>query len=196
MPHYAELSKTPIWDSFESQQLLKLLRVWLDSRREGAMVPYRSDLDPVALGRAGLMPDLWLVESDDKGGFFYRLAGENINQVFGQSLRGKHISEVYTDEALAEVLGRWGEMLANSFGFHTRGTVIAAREVHGERLVLPLCDDNGAVRYLIGATDYELGGSYSYERAQRVAQRWAQSAYFRVQDVSLNDPPFSELSGE
>jgi len=73
----------------------KLFFLWFEWRGNRERAPKKSSIDPVAIARAGIMPDVWLIERRENGQFRFSLTGENWINAFERGLRGKTVEETY-----------------------------------------------------------------------------------------------------
>ena len=112
-------------------------------------------MDPIDLGRAGLLPRVWIVERVAPGEFRFRLAGEHVNKVFRGSIAGLTLSDLFDGETAAHIGSRWDRVLDEHLLSHSRGTIRTNGNIHhvGERLSLPLAATDGSSRFLIGGND-------------------------------------------
>jgi len=139
-------------DCIESPELLAFVRIWNEIRSGPDTLPTKEDLDPVLLGRAGLLPFLWLVERQPDGDWRYRLAGESINGLHGHSLRGRTITEVFGAGRDRQVGRRWSFCIDDRMALRTYGRIYGHKQTYtGERIVLPL-KGRPAGDYIIGLT--------------------------------------------
>lgn len=145
----------------EDPRLVRLADYWRDKRRDRP-VPYRGDIDPVDFPR--LLPNVWLVHYEPESGrFLYRLAGEEIRNVHPGIAFGRYMDEFMTSESFARIAPRYRTVLGLDGGdpaiMHMRGFVYRLHQHRltavGERLVLPLLDDDGEPRFIFGATLYQ-----------------------------------------
>lgn len=141
-------------DLVQDATLRHLGEWWLGARR-GRLMPSRRDIDPIAL--KPVLARIWLMEFvDEPRQFRYRLAGEEIQRHYRTPLRGRLLSEVMGEDwgrnATARLL-KMIDMPAVQYAVG-RATFEERRDNHVERLVLPLADEAGTPRYVIGATRY------------------------------------------
>lgn len=137
---------------------------WL-ARRRGRVMPARADLDPVEIGWA--LSRLYLVDclpgtGADGGGwrYRYRVAGEEIEDVFRATMGRSSARQVWLDDMLAPdnltvVMARWRPLPEEGCLIHMRGMIYhqAQRYARGARLMLPLADQaGGPVTGLVGLT--------------------------------------------
>ena len=140
----------------KDERLRRLLRHWLEQRGDG-LTPMRSAIDPTAI--APILSSIWLCDflpADRR--FRMRLAGEEINQLYGRNVTQCSFEEIIAPALLDDVMRRYRRVVEEPAILHCSGHVYLAsdRSDVGERLVLPLSDDSGAVLHMIGATVYRL----------------------------------------
>src|SRR5262249_15711654 len=131
-----------------------LLRHWLEQRGE-ELAPRRSAIDPTAIGP--ILSSVWMCDylpADRR--FRMRLAGEDINQVYGRNITTSSFEDIITPALLLDAIRRYRGVVEEPAIMQCAGHIYLAsnRSEVGERLVLPLADNNGAIRHLIGATVY------------------------------------------
>lgn len=138
-----------------------LLNTWKDARAGRHPIAVRSALDPIILARAGLLPFIWILERDDSHSYFYRLIGEGIRRNFNMSMRGRHLHEIYDADMTRLVSSRCNRVLSDGEILFTSGPVYRDGEAiyYARRLLLPLCDEGGSARYIIGTVDQSDIGS-------------------------------------
>ena len=142
-------------EPFGDDRLRQLAGYWL-TIRGSRIAPRRSDIDPVEIRWA--LPIIWLCDFiPEQRRFRYRLAGEEINKMFGFSLRGKYLDEIMRPQALTIPLKRNIRVVSEPSIAHCRGAVYLhhGKTVLGERLVLPLSDDGLRGTGILGATAYQ-----------------------------------------
>lgn len=116
-------------------------------------MPSRRDIDPLSLGP--VLPYIWLSDYEaDHGTFRYRLAGEEVNAVFGSRITGKLLSEIVKGQRFTNVNQLFLRVISERTAMHAEGPVYRCtdRMTLGERLVLPLSSDGKAADGLIGVT--------------------------------------------
>jgi hypothetical protein len=138
------------------ERLRRLLRHWLERRGDG-LAPRRSAIDPTAIGP--ILASVWMCDylpADRR--FRMRLAGEDINRLFGRNITQCMFEEIIAPPLLAEVIRRYRRVVDEPAIMHCDGHIYLAsnRSEIGERLVLPLADDSGAIRHVIGASVYRM----------------------------------------
>lgn len=138
---------------------LRELVEWFFAARGVARVAARSRFDPVRFPR--LMPHFFMYEFEAATrAFRLRLAGEEIRQMLPKARRGATLEEVMpTLESHDVVRERYLRVVEGPAILVAVGKVFIRIEGHGigERLVLPLADEDGAVHQILGATVYWFG---------------------------------------
>lgn len=138
--------------SIESAALKALLSHYLETL--GAKrLPSRQDIDALKLGNA--LPVIWISEYEPAAGTFrYRLAGEEVNDAFGQSVNGRLLSEIVSAERFDSVNAAFRRVIEEQAAMLAVGPVYRCtdRVALGERLALPLSSDGETADGLIGAT--------------------------------------------
>ncbi|MDF1792965.1 MAG: PAS domain-containing protein [Thalassobaculaceae bacterium] len=132
-----------------------LLTIWKAAGAGRDSPPARSTLDPIVLAKAGLLPFIWLLERDEAGEYFYRLVGEGIRKYFTSPMRGRYLRDVFDDDMLHLVSGRCTRILTKRLVMFTSGTVYRDGDplYYARRILLPLCDEEGTPRFVIGTVD-------------------------------------------
>lgn len=166
-PTYADQSSDPdgdtappgTWPSFSNPQLLLFLRHWAARRpvtgdAPALMMP-RSAIDPVVL--KSCLPDVWLFQyRADEDRFVCTLAGERVNEAWGQSLIGKTPQDFMPRDSgtIAQAIYR-RILLTPSLHVSYRRIEPAARQEKGaERLVVPVSDADGQPYGIFGLSLY------------------------------------------
>lgn len=132
--------------------LRMLLEHYLEVRGDRHM-PSRRDIDPMRLGP--VLPIIWISDYEPAAGTFrYRLAGEKVNELWGQPVAGRLLSDFSpperfeaTNESFLKVMREGAALMARGAVFRCSGRIGL-----GERLILPLSSDGVAADGLIGAT--------------------------------------------
>ena len=139
----------------ESPRCTALLDIWKVARGSGHAIAERVALDPIVLAKAGLLPYVWILERDADGSYFYRLIGEGVRRNFNTAMRGRHLHEIFDADMTALVSRRCDRVLSDGQILFTSGTVYRDGEAiyYARRILLPLRDEAGAARYLIGTVD-------------------------------------------
>ncbi|MBT7760860.1 MAG: PAS domain-containing protein [Rhodospirillaceae bacterium] len=145
-------------DHIKNEGLRKLLVYWLDLRN-GASVPKRSQLDPIAIPWA--LAEIWLMQLDhDVGRFRFRLAGESVQTIFEQNLSGKTHQNLLDEEVAGIVEGKLTRVCSEPAICHEVGPIYTNtnRPGDGERLIMPLATDDGRNEFILGCTFYDWFG--------------------------------------
>jgi hypothetical protein len=146
---YGEKAMLP---AIRSQRLRTLLKHYLDVR--GARrLPSRRDIDAVRLGP--VLPIIWISEYVPCAGTFrYRLAGEEVNEIWGRSVAGRLLSDIVQPERFKATNDAFLRVIGEDLALIASGSVYRCtdRIGLGERLVLPLSSDGVTADGLIGAT--------------------------------------------
>lgn len=168
-------------------KLRRLVALWHAARGGAAGPPRKSAIDAIDLGKAGLLPQVWLVARQPDGRLVYRLAGEDINAVFGRSIAGCTLEELLDPDEAAVITARWHRVLNELVAMHTVGDVYSETGslYRGERVVLPLADDDGTPRFLIGATDYRLmDGELEFGTASMIEFRRVSRRFIPIDEIA------------
>lgn len=136
--------------------------------------PRRSEIDPLDIPR--LLPHIWIQErvpgSDD---FRCRLAGEDVKSNYPINVVGRIFREIIGDKAWALVREQYLLVLETPGLCHFHGPVYLhtiKRGGIGERLFMPLCNNEGENAYIVGATVYTPMSNQTLEE-QRIKPRIA-----------------------
>jgi hypothetical protein len=124
--------------------------------RAGRLMPAWGDLDATALRRNLTIVWAWKYDrASDR--FTGRLAGEEINDSFGKSLRGADMAEFFKDFDYPNIFARHRRVVTEPCCAHGMGQVFAhARRVGlGERIIMPLAEDGVHGDGIFGATLYD-----------------------------------------
>lgn len=141
--------------AIKNPPLRQLLDHYLAVRGDRRM-PSRYDLDATELGP--VLPIIWISQLEEAAGTFrYRLAGEQVNEIWGMSVAGHLLSDFVspdrfrvTNEAFLKVLHDEAALLASGPVYRCTDRIAL-----GERLVLPLSSDGVTADGLVGATARE-----------------------------------------
>lgn len=132
-----------------------LFGIWNETRCGVPRLPAKADVDPILLAKAGLMPYLWVVERDDAGDCFYRLAGEGVRKYFAAPIKGRYLRDVFAGDVYDLISARYDRILDEQRVEFSEGDVLRGdRAIYfARRLLVPLTDETGRPRYLIGTVD-------------------------------------------
>lgn len=151
----------------------RLLDYWVSISSPGTP-PDRRDIDPLAL--TGSLKHVFVIDLvQETQRLRYRVAGEQIEGRYEQSLVGRYLDEITGGDSRERVQAyvracpeRQAIVLLSGVLFAERATL-----AHGERLLLPLIDRDTAERSLIGLTsqtDSPVPIRPSTDRILRIAQ--------------------------
>jgi len=154
-----DVASPGVWPVFANPQLMLFLRHWAERRPvmsggSGLVMP-RTAIDPSVL--RACLPDVWLFQyhaTDDR--FVCTLAGERVNEAWGQSLIGKTPQQFMSAESgiIAQEIYRRIVLTPALHVSHRRITPAGRREKGAERLVVPLSDDQGRPYGIFGLSHY------------------------------------------
>jgi hypothetical protein len=136
----------------KSPQLRTLLTHYLEVRGDKRM-PSRRDIDPACLGP--VLPIIWLSEYEAAADTFrYRLAGEEVNEIFGGSVAGRLLSDFVAGDRFRVANEDFLKVIRDEAALLASGPIYRCtdRIAMGERLVLPLSSDGATADGLLGAT--------------------------------------------
>ncbi|RVU38711.1 PAS domain-containing protein [Hwanghaeella grinnelliae] len=136
----------------ESRNVLRFFDYWR-SKRTGRGLPSRRDIDPIEIPWA--LPWIFLMDYEVPETFRFRLAGQELVDVFGRRLKGSTLKDVLSDEVFPQVTERWLPLVNSRAAICMKGMVyeVKGRLPIGERIVLPLADEpDGPVTGLAGVT--------------------------------------------
>ncbi len=116
-------------------------------------MPARRDIDALRLGP--VLPIIWVNEYEPAANTFrYRLAGEEVNAIFGVSVAGRLLSDFVEGDRFAPVNNNFLKIIREQVAMLASGPVYRCtdRIAMGERLALPLSSDGVTADGIIGAT--------------------------------------------
>jgi hypothetical protein len=154
------------------REALKLLDVWLAAAGDEARPPARRELRPDAM--PGLLADIWLMDYEAEARrLLYRLAGENIRARYDFPLAGNYLDEILSPSAREFVLGYFLACVEKPAICVAVGRLYHEWEKpgYGERLLLPLLDQDGRAEGLVGITICKQAFAsrpHAEERARRI----------------------------
>ncbi len=142
----------------QNPKLLRFLRHWCKLRGSNP-VPSRRDLDPIEIPWA--LPNIWLMRYEREAGRFrYRLAGEAVQDILDTSLANKTFHDFLRKEHADFLVKKFMRVIEDPAICHDTGPVYVDtdKQGNGERLVLPLANDDHECEYLLGITIYDWDG--------------------------------------
>ena len=142
-------------DHLRHPKLRRLAAYWLE-RRGSRELPRRADIDPVDVPWALL--DIALYDHvAEVGRFRCRVAGQRVTEMIGVPMQGRFLDEILPERLYAVVGQRYARMIQERAIVHSHGAVYGAhgKSSQGERLVLPLGDDDGRAAGYVTMTTYD-----------------------------------------
>jgi hypothetical protein len=127
-------------------------------------MPAWADIKPSAI--AAQLSIVWSYRYDPATDTFTgRLAGERITAIFGKSLRGVPMSEIYPPNEYPALFARTKRVIVEPALMRGHGVVFRHlnRFGTGERIVMPLADDGIHGDGVFGATEYSVTSEPSLE---------------------------------
>ncbi|MGE0118152.1 MAG: PAS domain-containing protein [Dongiaceae bacterium] len=136
----------------KDERLRRLLAHWLE-RRGDDLAPPRMAIDPTAIGP--ILANVWMCDFlPAERRFRMRLAGEEIHRFYGRNITQCFFEDIIASGLLDDVMRRYLRIVEEPAAMHCSGHIYLASERSqvGERIVLPLMDDGGAITHVIGAS--------------------------------------------
>ena len=139
----------------------QLLDHWcvLRDRAEGAM-PKRADLDPVAFPKA--LSTMWIYQrmrnQDGDPRYICRLSGEEVRLRYKKTITGQYLDTFISPLILPLVEEHYRMLLEDSGIGWSFGKIYLkslGRQGFGQRILLPMTDDDGVSNFIVGASEYE-----------------------------------------
>jgi hypothetical protein len=133
-------------------RLRRLLGHWLACRGD-ALAPRRAAIDPTAIGP--ILSSVWMCDFlPAERRFCMRLSGEEINHLYGRNINQCYFEDIIAPTMLGDVMRRYLRVIEEPAVMHCGGHIYLASERSqlGERIVLPLAGDKGAIMHVIGAS--------------------------------------------
>jgi hypothetical protein len=140
--------------------LRALFAYWRELGNRNGGLARVQDFDPLHLPR--LLASMWILEVEPVSRRFrMRLAGENINAIYGRNVGGHFFADILDPADLPTIVQRYTRALCEPAIYHATGYVYSAagRYRPGERLGLPMLGRDGTTNTLLGGTIYG-GGMY------------------------------------
>lgn len=138
-----------------SPALKYVARHWNQVRGSRAM-PSWADIQPSQI--AAQLPIIWSYKYDRTTDVFTgRLAGDQIEQIFGKNFRGAPMSALYPEEDFPRLFARSKRVVCEPALYRGEGMVFKHVDHygHGERIMMPLADDGIVGDGILGATHYK-----------------------------------------
>ena len=171
-----EIDRPP---ALADEGLKALYRYWCALGQVAGGMPSVQSFDPLQLTK--LLPNIWILEVEpDTHRLRMRLAGENINVIYGRNLAGRYFADLFSASDLDTIMTRYTRSLREPAVFHATGAVYeaAGRVSQGERLGLPMLGRDGATSTMLGGTVY--GANLAPDAAVRVTRDVAHFYPFRA----------------
>jgi hypothetical protein len=137
-----------------SPELRAIAHHWNDARGNKRM-PGWKDINPIAI--APYLANVWSwIYDRDSDTFVGRLAGEAINDAFGENLRGKRMQDFFAKNHYDEVFARHKRVVTEPVFLLGQGQVFlyTGRHAFGERTLMPLAADGIHGDGILGAAVY------------------------------------------
>lgn len=138
------------------ERLFEFFGAWLDARKDG-LVPLRKDFSPTRI--AHLLPFIWIYQYDPEvGDFVCHLAGENVNDAWGQGLKGRTLRDIVGQKDFEMVRERWRHIVNDPAIQHgsEKEKMTALKVWRAERLLLPMASADGQINVVLGLSLYNL----------------------------------------
>ena len=121
---------------------------WTSIRRHNG-VPFRKDIDPIALRAA--LPYVWIAEKcSDRREYIIRLSGEKVNDAWGKNLAQLSLREFLSDERVSLAEDRWDFVLSEGCVLHGFSPDRKGIPDTVERLIAPLSNDENQIDCILG----------------------------------------------
>ncbi len=138
-------------------RVFEFLHAWRATRTEGP-VPFRAHFDPLTI--PGLLKFVWLYRFDlDRGDFVCQLAGEGVNDAWGQGIKVRTLREIVGGEDHAIVSGRWREVVGQELIHYGKARERLSKQQtrRAERILAPMKSKDGVVDVILGMSLYRIG---------------------------------------
>jgi hypothetical protein len=133
----------------------RFIRYWLD-RRQGRLMPRKSDIDPVDVYWA--LPYASVIEIQDEGRKAYvRLSGEKVREAWGRKIVDRTIQELLPRETFVKYAANLKRMYDEKLILHSIGSIDINPNtvIPCERMFLPLSDRDDLVTHCFGLSLYD-----------------------------------------
>lgn len=135
--------------------LRQILDYFLGHYRTSGRVIRRAEIDPLAFHRA--LPRVWIYERMARDEFVCRLAGDEVRSMYDRQIVGCSLGKLIRAQHAPDVMAHHEAILAApGIGYMAGRIYLQSLERYGigERLLLPALDEDGAARFVWGATCY------------------------------------------
>ena len=139
--------------AIKSPSLREVACHWNEVRGACAM-PDWGDIRPSRIAQQ--LPVIWSYRFEDDA-FVGRLAGDQVEKVFGMTFRGTPMKDLYPTDQYPIVFGRLRRVVCEPALYLEKGNVFQLVEHYGygERIAMPLSRDGATGDGIVGATVYE-----------------------------------------
>ena len=109
----------------------------------GQPLPTMSRLDPVPLGKGGMLPFVWITRGTSRQDYHLSLVGDEIRENFTANPIGKPLRELLSGELGGKMFRRVCRVIEDRVAHFSEGPVEgpSGRRYLGTRVMLPLVDD-------------------------------------------------------
>ncbi len=123
---------------------LDLLRDLWQRAKPDDDLPRMSAIDPVDLGRGGMLPFVWIIRGSSVEDYHLSLVGSEIRANFAFNPVGQPLRTILTGELGEIMFQRVCKVLSDRTVHYSRGPVVgsAGRRYLGTRVMFPLIDDS------------------------------------------------------
>ncbi|MDE2184460.1 MAG: PAS domain-containing protein [Alphaproteobacteria bacterium] len=149
------MSFTEFEATIRSSALKQVAQCWNEARGSRSM-PGWKEMRPPRLGSR--LSIVWSYTYDRSADTLTgRLAGDQIEAIFGKTFRGTPMAELYPPDQFREQFVRFKRVVSEGALYHLEGHVFkfVHRHGYGERIVMPLAEDGVLGDGVFGATAYD-----------------------------------------
>jgi hypothetical protein len=149
------MSFSDFYSTTLSTDLQNVASHWSQARGMRSM-PAWHDLHPSQI--AAQLPIMWVYRYErESDRFIGRLAGDQIERVFGRSFRGTPMAELYPEQDYSRLFERAKRVVCQPAFYRGEGMVFRHMDHYGrgERIMLPIAEDGTSGDGVLGATVYE-----------------------------------------
>lgn len=136
-------------------RIFLLFEGWL-AARNGYQVACRSCFDPISISR--MLGSVWIYRMvPDRGDYVCDLAGEEVNTVWGSSIRGRTLTEIVGAEHRSTLAERWATARGEPAILYSAAENLPDPHFvyRVERLVLPMRAKSGEIDSVLGVSLYD-----------------------------------------
>lgn len=153
-------------------KLQSVARHWLTLYYAANGIPRLRNVDALQLRQA--LADIWILDLHDDGMPRVHLAGETLADWFGRSLKGLPLDTIYNADTLPVVLDTVRQVSETpAILMQQARSLPTARSftVPFHRLAMPLCDDAGVIRHVLGVSVFSTRDGHGQGPAQTSIER-------------------------